>query len=694
MDMKKIIILLSLLIPLSAFAAKDNFFTRAGADILAYFNTYYNAKVYYNEAQELYENEEDKTKLSTDTRAALNKASKQAELVMRKFPTSSFIDDCMFMNAICQFELQRYKQALDGLEELTLRYPDSPYYFESKLWRSKVFFEMDKKTIAYDLLEQFLANTKNKEYFSDAYSLIGFLALQEDNKEKALDAFKRSAEQASTKEDRCNMYLEAAELLLENANYDEALKLAQKANRNIKFDEQRARVQIMYTRIYRMQGSKQNALKVIEEAKADARISQYWGDLIYEEANIYFSNGEGTEASRLLRNVVKDRIYKNNKDSQAWVKSAYRLGEYYLYNDVNLDSAQYFFNQAKLKKHQAKEGEEAVKMESRIKLLQKTESALTSILKSTPALADSAWLEYEILKDSTDSEAQRRELVYADTLNADSLQIDSIKAVVNKRYYRYDEAMNKYVESANQYVGYLNTLAGYFLFDLSMKDTALSIYERIENDYYFTQDIPLALYSQAYVWEHELGNKTIADSIKAELIEKFPESNISNNILGRVPSDSVKYYSNQEKIFDIEMTYLDNEDYSIGVQELKSLLNSDDIDNKNHALVAYKIAWLYDNELSRDENTQDSTLKYYHIVKDEHPGSKLASRSAHRISAIETDISDYLAFLAGDSIKTEDINIDSSLYVNRADGDNELKRKEHLLFRRMKSPGRPRPQRL
>ncbi|MBN2780987.1 MAG: tetratricopeptide repeat protein, partial [Candidatus Marinimicrobia bacterium] len=159
--------------------AQGNFLSRIGSDIAAYFNTYYNAKVYFNDAQEMYNGEENKNELSTQTRSALNKAARQADVVIEKFPRSSYVDDATFFNSVCQFQLGRYERAIQQLETLTLRYPDSPYYFEAKLWISKSYFQMGKKTIAYDLLEQFLENSSNREYFADAYSLMGYLALQE-----------------------------------------------------------------------------------------------------------------------------------------------------------------------------------------------------------------------------------------------------------------------------------------------------------------------------------------------------------------------------------------------------------------------------------------------------------------------------------------------------------------------------------
>lgn len=695
--MKKIkYLFLIALLPIALAAAQENFFAKFGANIAAYFNTFYNAKVYYNEAQELYDNEEDKDKITTKTRSALNKASSQAEIVISNHSNSSYVDDAMFFNSVCQFQLKRYEQALTQLEELTLQYPDSPYYFEAKLWISKCYFQMDKKTIAYDLIEQFLANAKNRSYFSEAYSLMGYLALQEEDKAKAIDAFLQAADMASDKEPRCNMYLEAVDLLIENENYNDALKYTERAGRNIKFDEQRARVQIAYIRTYRLMGNKEKASEFIEEALKDSRLAQYWGDILYEQANIYFADNETKEAVSRLRYIVNDpeNIYRRNKDSKAWARAAYRLGEYYLYEDDVIDSCEYFFNQAKTKRRQSVEGQLADDYLEKVKQLKKINKDIETIIQKAPSLADSAWVNYEILADSTASEIMARHMLLGDTLTLDSLEIDSIINLAKNKYHRYEKALSSYLESSNDYVGQLFSLAGLFLFDLGIPDTALDIYKRIEKEFYYTPTIPQALYSQSYVWEYEFDNKPKADSIKQEITERYPGSEITNYILNLVPQDSILYYEYQDKIYQIESKYLDSGEYEDAIIALKSLLEDIELDNKNHAFIAYKIAWLYDYEISANENTQDSTLLYYHIVVREHPGTPLARKSALRIAAIETDISNYLAMLAGDSLKTDDVNIDSTLYADQKDEYDSGERIPHPLYRRLKSPGRPRPIRL
>lgn len=688
-------LLLLILCNIGLLSAQDNFFSRVFHDLNAYFNTYYNAKTYFKSAQSLYNQEEDKSQLSVQTRSALNKAIQQAELVKQKFPRSSYIDDVMFFNSVCQYQLGRYERALDELESLTLRYPDSRYYYEAKLWISKSYFEMGKKTLAYELLQQFLDNSSNREYFGDAYSLMGNLALQEGDSLKALNAFIRAAEQSTEKEQRCNMYLSAVDILIDQNNYEEALNYTDRANRNIKFDEQRARVALAYVKALRLKGNYKKAQEYIDDALKDARIAAYWGDIIFEEASINFENGEDSLAVQKIRQIVRDpeNVYRNSRESMAWLRSAFRLGKYYLYEHANLDSSEFYFKRAQSKRRQAKEGEIANTYVVNLTQLKQINSKIQELEKKYPVLKEDPAAYYDMLSDSVQAEIAQRTAVLQDTLTADSARTDSlIKAA--EIMTEYETRLKDYEKSAVEYTDALLNAAGLFLFELDYPDTALEIYEDIGKRFDFIPVTPQALYSQAYVLEHHFNAAQAADSVKSEISRRYPKSEFTDFILNRVPSDSLRYYNNQEKIFQIEREFLDEDKYQQGLEALKKLLKDPEMDQKTAAFITYKIAWLYDHELSRETDTKDSTLHYYHQSAALYPNTQYGKLSTRRLAEIETNIENYLAYLAGDSTAMEkNIELRES-GINTDAGPDSQQRKEHPIVLQLESPGRPRPERL
>ena len=691
---------LTLLLLLSLFGAatlhaKDNIFVRTWQDLNAYFNTYYNARVYFKTAQSQYEQEEDKTRLSVQTRTSLNRAIQQAELVIRKFPRSSYVDDVMFFNSVCQFQLGRYERALEELEKFTLRYPESRYYYEAKLWISKCYFEMGRKTLAYDLLNQFLENSGNRAYFSDAYSLMANLALQEKDSVKALEAFIQAGDQAMQKDVKCNNYLQAASILIAQERHREALQYADRAARNIRFDEQRAHVQLTYIRAHRLQGDLEKADEDIKESLKDSRIAPYWGDIIFEEAIILLNRGERHKTVEKLKFIVQDseNLFRNSRESNAWARAAYRLGLYYIYFETNLDSSDFYFKRAQTKRRQAEEGELANQYILSLTQLKKITTDIQNYTTAFPPLLDRPDEHFRMLGDSALAEIRERETILQDTLYADSTRSDSlIRAAASMNL--YTSRKKEFESAAQNYSDALLNAAGLFLFELNFPDTALQIYRMISEKINFIPVVPQALYSQAYVWEYKFGEKTRADSIKRIISEKFPESEFSDFILERIPRDSLLYYQNQEKILKIEKELMDTGQYDEAVKAFRNLLQDPEMDSKSAAFITYNIAWIYDHELSRTRDTKDSTLHYYHLAADLYSGTEAARESLHRLAAIETNIANYQAFLAGDSLAMSDAVNGIVNGPETGNGTDTDKRREHPIRQQVNSPGRPRPPRM
>lgn len=679
--------------------AQDNAFFRIGKNFQAYFNTYYNAKVSFKEAQAQYEEEEDKDKISSKTRIALNGAARQAELVIDRFPKSDYVDDCLYFSSICKYQLGRYNISLKNLEELTLKYPDSPYYFEAKLWIAKSYYETDRQAIAYDLLQRFLDNAKNKAYFSDAYQLIGYLALQEGDKEKALTSFVEAAERTGRKEVASDMYLEAAKLYLENEDYNTALKMTGKALRNVKFDEQRAKAMLSFVEIYRLEQDYDKTFSYIEEGLKDARIAIYWGDFYFEQASILFQQGRIKPAVEQLINIVNDdeNEYKNNKQSNAWAKAALYLGNYYIYDHFVEDSAEIFLKKAQTKRRKCVEGELAEQQLSILNDLKKVNKELKTLEKNEVMLVEGSAQYYISLRDSSLAETIKRNIVLSDTLNAEQSTKDSLKRAAQVNYDQFGGDYEDFMKESEEYAQTLINAAGIFLFDFEMPDTAMAIYQHITENMAYVQSVAQALYSQAYVYRYDYEMEDKADSVQKSLLQNYPDAAITLAVTGVVPPDSIKYYEIEDQIYQIEK-YMDAQGYRSGLDKMKKILYRPELDKDHRGEIAYRIAWIYDNELSYDSSPIDSTLEYYRMVSETMPDHSLNQVSALRVAAIETEIAEYEAFLSGDSLATgQNDTLEGDFTDNsneQFDTRGEDGRKPHDIKRRLKSPVGPRPLRL
>lgn len=102
----------------------------------AYYNTFYNAKKYYNEGI--------KSKKSGSLDIQLFKRSaEKCEKVLNWFPNSQWADDALYLLSLNHFEMGEYDKARIKLREFKNRFPKSPYlpYVYLYLGKINIFFD-------------------------------------------------------------------------------------------------------------------------------------------------------------------------------------------------------------------------------------------------------------------------------------------------------------------------------------------------------------------------------------------------------------------------------------------------------------------------------------------------------------------------------------------------------------------------
>jgi hypothetical protein len=102
----------------------------------------------------------------------------------------------------------------------------------------------------------------------------------------------------------------------------------------------------------------------------------------------------------------------------------------------------------------------------------------------------------------------------------------------------------------------------------------------------------------------------------------------------------VRYKKDQNQIFEIEKSFLNEEKYLQAIDRFQNLILNDSLDSTSMAHTYYQIAWLYDYELIEIDSTIDEAMKYYQIIANDFPKTQFASISQKRINAITKMIED------------------------------------------------------
>jgi len=96
----------------------------------AYFNTFYNARVYYREGLKLKEQGQ-----AGQAKPKFDKAIEKSALVISRWPRSRWVDDALFLIGRGYYEKAEFSRAIKSFEQLKLAFPNSPFLPEAELYR-------------------------------------------------------------------------------------------------------------------------------------------------------------------------------------------------------------------------------------------------------------------------------------------------------------------------------------------------------------------------------------------------------------------------------------------------------------------------------------------------------------------------------------------------------------------------------
>ena len=140
----------------------------------AYYNTFFNAKKYFDEANQ--------TALGTNgkpTSQAIqkyNECIKRCGVVLSDYPKSKYNDDALFLLGKAFFYKQmNYYQAIEKFDDLKTFYPESEFIPEAEFYRADSYYLLNQKNEAYRILQDFMLKQGYSSYFSRSlYKLADF----------------------------------------------------------------------------------------------------------------------------------------------------------------------------------------------------------------------------------------------------------------------------------------------------------------------------------------------------------------------------------------------------------------------------------------------------------------------------------------------------------------------------------------
>ena len=652
----------------------------------AYYNTFFNAKQAFNNAEKERKKRE-KTQiveLSAEEKAQLkkkgqyysnssNRASTQemqeyqvaiekSSKVLEFYPKSKYIDDALDLIGKSFYYRREYKRALRKFEEIIKLYPESDYVPEARLYMAKTLIGLEEFEDAEQHFRQIINDTKIEKRLKEEakYELAG-LYYERENYEQASQYYKSSAKEADDKLIRALSLYRLGECLIYLKQFDEAPEIFKKTVDISPNEDFKSQSTFKLGEAQSLNNDYENAIKTFR----DLLSKEYEVKRI---PNIKFQLAENLRLNGQLDDAIKwyDDIIELHKRTDASARSYFSLGEIEEFTNLDYKKAKEnydmvrgeFVNSIVAPKatERAKNIGELLDLSKDIAVLEGREVESDSLNAEGDSDSkrdkrerdnapidldpDGIWINYAdrdrpaplTLQDRNRMALNGAEhdstgnSVSADSLTATSAEDDSLRLVEQKE----QEEKSKKAQLATKYM----SLAELLNFHFEKPDTALTDYQMVVDLDVDSSMSARAIYSMAYIYENEKKDTNTSDSLYQYIIEHYPSSPHAKgakrqlNLITEEKVDSAKVlFTKAEKIIE------ENDNINEAFDLYSNIIDTYP-DSPYAAKAAFARGWYFENSMFNN----DSAKAQYEFIVEKYPETPYAKNVQIKLDAIEEAI--------------------------------------------------------
>jgi TolA-binding protein len=602
----------------------------------AYFNTFYNARRVYGEAEdELWTQREllqfgrnyylatftnpNKTKFTL----VIEKCSK----LLQYHGESRLVDDALFLIGMSSFYQGDLQQADRKFRELLDRNPGGSLAARGRMMLAYTQYRLTNRDTAATIGGQ-LYDAASKDgddaVVGQCALLLGQIEKDRENPAKARDYFLQAGETVDNAELRATAYLTAAQLaegLSDFAGAESAYRSAQKATR-LYTGEYRGLLGM--ARMRALQGDYASAMERLNDLFNNQNFKEFAGETVYEMGNVRRLSGDYAQA--IVEYNYVDTAFAR---TEVAAKAAYETGLLYETQLQDLDSARNAYTRGKnhtttgtiapILARKAEVFGSYIQYRNELNRLDSTRSAWVRKRDTIAAR-----------KDSLEKAA-----VAAKSEKPDSALMASAKALTLPNIDSLDQRI------ANTRVD----LAILFYTGMDRPDSAAYWYNRFLHTSPNHPAVPRALYTLAQIASQDSTKKSgNADSLYREIVTRFPSSDFANEARKALGLPEVKRSQGEAEVqYGEAADLIKSGHYAEAVKTLRKITTSFP-SSPMAPRAQYVIGWLYENQI----NSPDSAIANYQLLVSKFPASSYVPLVQPKLMEVQNA----RAAVKADSVKT------------------------------------------
>jgi TolA-binding protein len=322
-----------------------------------YFNTYYNAKKYFRQAEKARKKQKAEQAALGDSRVntlrspqgdrrLYDQAAQKAWDVVEKYPESDLVDDAAFLMGRAFYWQGNYLQAIRTFKDLEEKFPDSEYYDRARYWRA-LCYEAQEDDQAKELFRSLSSTGTGEVSYQSGYRL-GEIEFAAENYVAAAQEYQSTLDAFPKADIRAELYLRLGESLFaleDSMRYDESLAAFAQVRRESPTTEVEYKARLNRGQVFYAEGDVESALKTYTALLKESRFRPFEGQTRLAIGQYYQDRHLLDEALREYEQVRDDF-----PQSEPSAMALYRTGLLYLQEYGDTERADEYFKEIREEK--------------------------------------------------------------------------------------------------------------------------------------------------------------------------------------------------------------------------------------------------------------------------------------------------------------------------------------------------------
>jgi len=545
----------------------------------AYFNTFYNAEKYFNEADRIRLEKSDK---AVPLRAMDNygKTIQKCKVVLSDFPESKYVNDAILLMAKAQFYRSEYDNAISNLK-IIYNQGNVEQVAEAKYWSAVCKWKKGKTQTAIEELQNIIKSSNKNKIIAQSHLSLADIYLTEDQNSNFLFHLEEGAKVIKDRAKKGIVYNQLADIAFNNEKYDVAESAYKEVIKNSLTKEKIENAHIQILKISRLLGDHRLVERKIKSMLVDDKFKNIKGDLELELVKLYLSQEDTDNAIVRLESIIND--YPRTQTS---AEAYYITGQIYLAEKWNPIIAKEKFSMVKKEFGRTEFGPFC---DTKINAIDKYTDAISQLNK------------YQAVPDSSIN----------DSLVADSISHEKPNP-------------SKSVEELLYLLGDIEA------FSFDRIDSGIVYFEKIIELNSSSPFVPKSIFTLAMIYENN-EDSLMVDKYKTLLQTNHASSDYTSYLFKKANKNSLSRPI-EKLFFKAEKLWSRNPVSSLGV--FKEVIFADSLSELS-ASAAYFLGYQYDYKYAE----LDSAFKYYNWLGKQHPSSEQNNFAKYRAKIIENMIS-------------------------------------------------------